>query len=77
MSNLILLALMQVKEDESSTEESDRSFTPQQSAHGKHKSKGRSPMGPPSWIPGFPPVPPPGLNFQKVNIKNRSVVIID
>ncbi|KAK7173492.1 hypothetical protein R3I93_003343 [Phoxinus phoxinus] len=56
-----------VKEAESSTEESDRSFTPQQSGHGKHKSKGRSPMGPPSWIPGFPPGPPPGPHFQKTD----------
>ncbi|XP_059397934.1 survival motor neuron protein 1-like isoform X1 [Carassius carassius] len=56
-----------VKEAESSTEESDRSFTPQQSGHQKHKSKGRSPMGPPSWVPSFPPAPPPGPHFQKMD----------
>ncbi|XP_016091380.1 survival motor neuron protein 1-like isoform X2 [Sinocyclocheilus grahami] len=56
-----------VKEAESSTEESDRSFTPRQSGHQKHKSKGRSPMGPPSWVPGFPPGPPPGPHFQKMD----------
>ncbi|KAK9974453.1 hypothetical protein ABG768_022549 [Culter alburnus] len=60
-----------VKEAESSTEESDRSLTPKQSGHQKHKSKGRSPMGPPSWIPGFPPGlppgPPPGPHFQKTD----------
>uniref|UniRef100_A0A673L0K6 Survival motor neuron protein 1-like n=1 Tax=Sinocyclocheilus rhinocerous TaxID=307959 RepID=A0A673L0K6_9TELE len=56
-----------VKEVRSSTEESERSFTPQQSGHQKHKSKGRSPMGPPSWVPGFPPGPPPGPHFQKMD----------
>ncbi|XP_055056052.2 survival motor neuron protein 1 isoform X2 [Misgurnus anguillicaudatus] len=56
-------------EVESSTEESDRSFTPHQSGPQKHKSKGRSPMGPPAWVPGFPPGlppgPPPGPHFHK------------
>ncbi|XP_051962454.1 survival motor neuron protein 1 [Xyrauchen texanus] len=56
---------VQVKETESSTEESDRSFTPHQSGPQKHKSKVRSPMGPPSWVPGFPPGPPPGPHFHK------------
>ncbi|XP_051543921.1 survival motor neuron protein 1 isoform X1 [Myxocyprinus asiaticus] len=57
--------VQRVKETESSTEESDRSFTPHQSGHQKHKSKGRSPMGPPSWVPGFPPGLPPGPHFHK------------
>ncbi|XP_051977142.1 survival motor neuron protein 1-like isoform X2 [Xyrauchen texanus] len=57
--------VQRVKEAESSTEESERSFTPHQSGHQKHKSKGRSPMGPPSWVPGFPPGLPPGPHFHK------------
>ncbi|XP_056312950.1 survival motor neuron protein 1 [Danio aesculapii] len=60
-----------VKEAESSTEESDRSFTPQKSGHAKHKSKSNSPMGPPSWFPGFPPgpPPPPPPHFKKMDGK--------
>ncbi|NP_571266.1 survival motor neuron protein 1 [Danio rerio] len=57
-----------VKETESSTEESDRSFTPQKSGHAKHKSKSNFPMGPPSWFPSFPPgPPPPPPHFKKMD----------
>ncbi|XP_056601613.1 survival motor neuron protein 1 [Triplophysa dalaica] len=59
------------KDIESSTEESERSFTPQRSGHQKHKSKGKSPMGPQSWppafLPGFPPGPPPGPHHHKAD----------
>ncbi|MCI4392705.1 hypothetical protein PGIGA_G00148920 [Pangasianodon gigas] len=52
------------KEVESSTEESDRSSTPHQSNQQKHKAKGKAPVVPPMWGPGFPPVPPPGSHLR-------------
>ncbi|NP_001187802.1 survival motor neuron protein 1 [Ictalurus punctatus] len=52
------------KEVESSTEETDRSSTPHQSNQQKHKAKGKAPVVPPMWGPGFPPFPPPGSHFR-------------
>ncbi|TRY89095.1 hypothetical protein DNTS_004567 [Danionella cerebrum] len=60
------LKMPNVKEAESSTEENEQSFNSQPPSHSKHKSKGRLPMGPPSWFPGFPPGPPPGPQFHKM-----------
>ncbi|KAM3610829.1 uncharacterized protein V6R79_009313 [Siganus canaliculatus] len=57
-------------EAESSTEESDRSTTPnqhKQQSHSKPQTS-RSPKGPPMWgpgFPGFPPGPPPMHSFRK------------
>lgn len=60
-----------VKEGESSTEESDRSTTPNQHKHQAH-SKGQKPKTPreppPMWasgFPGFPPGPPPMHAFRQ------------
>ncbi|XP_076853751.1 survival motor neuron protein 1 [Brachyhypopomus gauderio] len=53
-----------VKEVESSTEESDKASTPHQSTQHKHKPKGKAPMGPPMWGAGFPPAPPTGHHFR-------------
>lgn len=58
---------MQGKEVESSTEETDMSSTPHQSAQQKHKAKGKVPAVPPMWGPGFPPVPPPGSRLRMVS----------
>ncbi|XP_036453795.1 survival motor neuron protein 1 [Colossoma macropomum] len=57
----------EMKEAESSTEESDRSSTPHQSSQQKHKPKGKAPMGPPMWGPGFPPGPPFGPHLGMSN----------
>ncbi|XP_026880047.2 survival motor neuron protein 1 [Electrophorus electricus] len=53
-----------VKEAESSTEESDKSSTPHQSTQQKHNPKGKAPVGPPMWGAGLPPAPPPGHHFR-------------
>lgn len=61
-----MLTKLQGKEVESSTEETDRSSTPHQSNQQKHKAKGKAPVVPPMWGPGFPPFPPPGSHFRMV-----------
>lgn len=62
--HVLMLTKLQGKEVESSTEESDRSSTPHQLNQQKPKAKGKAPMVPPIWGPGFPPVPPPGSHLR-------------
>lgn len=64
---ILTLTKLQGKEVESSTEESDRSSTPHQSNQQKHKAKGKAPLVPPMWGPGFPPVPPPDSHLRMVS----------
>lgn len=64
---ILLLNKLQGKEVESSTEESEQSSTPHQSNQQKPKAKGRAPVVPPMWAPGFPPVPPPGSHLRMVS----------
>ncbi|KAJ8391682.1 hypothetical protein AAFF_G00086320 [Aldrovandia affinis] len=60
----------QVKADESSTEESDKSLTPQMPSHKlpshqhRPKPRPRPPSGPSKWGSGCPPTPPQGPSFR-------------
>lgn len=68
---LISLSVMQVKEAESSTKESDRSSVPHPHSHApRSKPKSKSPKVPPMWgpgFPGFPLGPPPMPGFRMVS----------
>lgn len=60
---------------ESSTEESDRSATPnlqKQQPHSKHQKSKAYKAPPPIWAPGFPPGPPPMPNFKQGGSKRSS-----